>query len=61
VVCLGDGVDDGQAETVAVAAAATVGRQPLEGLEEALELVVGDDRPCYAEWTKLRTVASPSC
>ena len=42
---LGDGVDDGEAETVAVTAAITIGRQLLEGLEEPLDLAAGDDWP----------------
>src|SRR3954451_101519 len=49
VVSLGDGVDDGETEAVAVAAAVTIGRQSLEGLEEALDLVVGDDRPAVGD------------
>ncbi|MEU4602577.1 hypothetical protein AB0F43_06330 [Kribbella sp. NPDC023972] len=45
---LGDGVDDGEAETVAIAAAVTIGRQFLERLKEAVDLVVGDRRPVLA-------------
>jgi len=49
VVSLGDGVDDGEAEAVAVGAAVTVGRQFLEGSEETLDLVVGDDWPAVGD------------
>lgn len=43
VVGLNDGGDDRQAETVAIALAVSVGCEPLEGLEESLDLVFGDD------------------
>jgi hypothetical protein len=46
---LGDGVDDGEAETVALAVAVTIGRQFLEGVKESLDLVVGDDRPAVGD------------
>src|SRR5262249_5732164 len=36
-----DGVDDGQAEAVAVRVACSAGGEPLEGLEEPLDLTVG--------------------
>lgn len=45
VVGSGDGVDDGQTEAEAVAAAVTIGRRSLEGLKATLDLVAGDDRP----------------
>ena len=49
VVGLGDGVDDREAETVAVAAAVPLGRRSLEGLEEALDLAAGDDWPAVGD------------
>jgi len=36
-----DGVDDGQAQAVAVRVACSAGGEPLEGLEEPLDLTVG--------------------
>ena len=55
MVRLGDGVDDGETETetmtvtLAVAAALPVGRQSLEGLDETLDLVVGNDWPAVGD------------
>jgi hypothetical protein len=49
VVSLGDGADDGEADAVAVAEAVTIGRQPLEGLKEPLDLVARDDWPAVGD------------
>jgi hypothetical protein len=38
-MCGGYGADDGQAEAVAVWMGGTVGGEPLEGLEELVDLV----------------------
>lgn len=49
MVGLGDGVDDGEAKTVALAVAVTIGRQFLEGVKGSLHLVVGDDRTAVGD------------
>jgi hypothetical protein len=41
----GDGADDGQAQAVAAVAAGGARAEPLEGLEQAVELGCGDDLP----------------
>ncbi len=44
-VCVGDGLDDGQAEAQAFAAADPVGGEPLEWLEEPVYCVSGYGGP----------------
>ena len=44
VVCVGDGLDDGEAEADTLRGVGGMGSEPLEGLEETLEFAGRDQR-----------------
>ena len=55
----GDGSDDGQAETVAAVTAGRARAEPLEGLEQAVDLGGGDGRPRVRHGQDSATAVGP--